>query len=173
MAKLKILEYPAEELTKSARKVGRNDMEFVTRLVHEMKDAMIEGNGVGLAANQVGELVRVIVVRDIEMDEVNYYINPTIVDGRGEEMDEEGCLSFPGLCGLVPRYEAITVKFQDLGLNTYRVELEGIHARILQHEIDHLNGLTIRDRTTVELYHRKDDEAEEPPQRRRRRAMLN
>ncbi len=65
------------------------------------------------------------------------------------------------------------MKFQDLGLNTYRVELEGIHARILQHEIDHLNGLTIRDRTTVELYRRKDEEDEEPPQRRRRRAMLN
>ncbi len=173
MAKRKILEYPAEALCKSARKVGRNDIEFVTKLVHEMKEAMIDENGVGLAANQVGELLRVIVVRDIEMDEVNYYINPTIVDGRGEEMDEEGCLSFPGLCGLVPRYEAITVKFQDLEMNTYRVELEGIHARILQHEIDHLNGLTIRDRTTVELYHRKDDEDEVPPQRRRRRAMLN
>jgi peptide deformylase len=88
-------------------------------------------------------------------------------------MDEEGCLSFPGLCGLIPRYEAVTVKFQDLELNTYRVELEGLPARVVQHEIDHLNGITIRDRTTVELYHRKDDEDEEPPQRRRRRAMLN
>jgi peptide deformylase len=173
MASLKIIGYPAEELKKSCRKVGRGDIERARQLVRDMQDAMKADNGVGLAANQVGELLRIIVVLDLETDEINYYINPTIVDGRGEEMDEEGCLSFPGLCGLIPRYEAVTVKFQDLELNTYRVELEGLPARVVQHEIDHLNGITIRDRTTVELYHRKDDEDEEPPQRRRRRAMLN
>jgi peptide deformylase len=175
MATLKILGYPAEELKKSCRKVGRADIARARELVRDMQDTMKSDNGVGLAANQVGELLRIIVVLDIETDEINYYVNPTIVDGRGEEMDEEGCLSFPGLCGLVARYEAISVKFQDLDLNTYRVELEGVAARVVQHEIDHLNGITIRDRSSVELYHRKDEDEEEenPKPRRRRRPVIN
>ena len=165
-----IVEYPAEVLAQSARRVGRKDLPHVRQLIEEMTEAMLAGGGVGLAANQVGELVRVILVRDLDEDAVHYYLNPTIVEGRGDEMGEEGCLSFPGLAGLIPRYEAVTVKFQDLELNTYRLELEGLAARILQHEIDHLNGITIRDRSTVELYRREEeaDEAERTPASRRR-----
>lgn len=152
----KIREYPDEILAKPARKVGRKDVEDVRQLVEDMVDTMDEFGGVGLAANQVGESLRVILVRDLEHDETHYYINPTISAGQGEELDEEGCLSFPELVGLIPRYEKVTVKFQDLELNTYKLELEGLDARIVQHEVDHLNGVTIRDRSTVDLYRKKD-----------------
>lgn len=152
----KIREYPDEVLTEPARKVGRKDLESVRQLIEDMADTMDEFGGVGLAANQVGESLRVILARDLEHDETHYYLNPTITRGQGEELDEEGCLSFPELVGLIPRYEKVTVKFQDLELNTYKLELEGLDARIVQHEVDHLNGVTIRDRSTVDLYHKKD-----------------
>ena len=158
MSLIGIVTYPAEVLSKTARKVGRGDIEHVRKLVSDMAETMIEGDGIGLAANQVDELLRVIVVRDLEADEVHYYLNPTITKGHGEELGEEGCLSFPGLAGLIPRFEQVTVKFQDLDLNTYKLELEGLDARIVQHEVDHLNGITIKDRSTVELYRKKTED---------------
>ncbi len=173
MANLGIVTNPAKMLAQSARKVARSDIARDRQLVEDMTETMLEGGGLGLAANQVGELLRVVVVRDLESDEVNYYLNPTITEGHGEEISEEGCLSFPGLAGLVPRFESVTAKFQDLDLNTYKVELEGLPARTLQHEIDHLNGITIKDRSTVELYHPQDEEEESPRLRRRRRAVIN
>ncbi len=150
--------YPDEILTRQARKVGRKDLEAVRQLVDDMADTMNEYGGVGLAANQVGEALRVILVLDLENGEPHYYLNPTISNGQGEELDEEGCLSFPELVGLIPRYEKVTVKFQDLDLNTYKLELEGLDARIVQHEVDHLNGITIKDRSTVELYRKKTED---------------
>lgn len=173
MSLIEIVTYPAEVLTKTARKVGRGDIERVRKLVHDMAETMIEGEGIGLAANQVDELLRVIVVRDLEADEVHYYLNPTITKGHGEELGEEGCLSFPGLAGLIPRYEQVTVKFQDLDLKIYKIELEGLPARTVQHEIDHLNGITIKDRSTVELYHREEEEDEESRRPGKRHAVLN
>ncbi len=172
MSLMEIVTYPAEVLTKTARKVGRGDIERVRKLVNDMAETMIEGEGIGLAANQVDELLRVIVVRDLEANEVHYYLNPTITKGQGEALGEEGCLSFPGLAGLIPRYETVTVKFQDLDLKSYRVELEGLAARTVQHEIDHLNGITIKDRSTVELYHRREEE-EEAERPSKRHAVLN
>lgn len=173
MSLVEIVTYPAEVLTKTARKVGRGDLERVRKLVHDMAETMVEGGGIGLAANQVDELLRVIVIRDLESDEVHYFINPTIAKGQGEELGEEGCLSFPGMAGLIPRFEQVTVKFQDLDLKTYKIELEGLPARAVQHEIDHLNGITIKDRSTVELYHREEEEDEESERPSRRHAVLN
>jgi len=173
MSLIEIVTYPAEVLTKTARKVGRGDLSRVRKLVQDMAETMVDGEGIGLAANQVDELLRVVVIRDLEADEIHYFINPTIASGQGEEIAEEGCLSFPGLAGLIPRYETVTVKFQDLDLKTYKVELEGLPARAVQHEIDHLNGITIKDRSTVELYHRKEEEEDESERPRRRYAVLN
>jgi len=173
MSLSEIVTYPAEVLNKTARKVGRGDIERVRKLVNDMAETMIEGGGVGLAANQVDKLLRVIVIRDLENDEIHYFINPTIANGRGEELGEEGCLSFPGLAGLIPRYEQVTVKFQDLDLKTYKVELEGLPARAVQHEIDHLNGITIKDRSTVELYHREEEKEDESERPGKRHAVLN
>ena len=173
MSLIEIVSHPAEVLTKTARKVGRGDIEHARKLVTDMAETMVEGGGIGLAANQVGELMRVIVIRDLEADEIHYFINPTIGSGHGEEIAEEGCLSFPGLAGLIPRYEKVTVKFQDLDLKTYKVELEGLPARAVQHEIDHLNGITIKDRSTVELYHREEDEDDKSERPSRRHAVIN
>jgi peptide deformylase len=172
MAILEIVTYPAEVLNQTARKVGRRDLEHARKLVRDMTETMLADGGIGLAANQVDQPLRIIVVRDLETDEINYYLNPSIVKGQGEEIDEEGCLSFPGMAGLIPRYETVAVKFQDLDLKSYKIELEGLAARTVQHEIDHLNGITIEDRSTVELYHRKEEE-EETERPGKRHAVLN
>ncbi len=110
---------------------------------------MYEGEGVGLAAPQVGILKRMFVmdVRD-EESEPRAIVNPVVVEEEGRERDEEGCLSLPGLTGMVERPERITMEGQDLDGGHIRIEASGLEARCIQHEIDHLNGVLIIDRVS-------------------------
>lgn len=123
--------------------------ETLQRLTEDMLITMREREGVGLAANQVGRLRRVLVAA-VEEDEYAV-VNPKIEASSGEtELLAEGCLSIPGIHVDVERPAAVTVSGQDLSGKPIRLEAEGLLARILQHEIDHLNGVLILDRTDRE-----------------------
>ena len=119
------------------------------RLTEEMLVTMREREGVGLAANQVGRLRRVLVA-GIEEDEY-VLVNP-VIEARSDETEvlAEGCLSIPGIQVDVERPMAVTVSGQDAAGEEIRFEAEGLLARVLQHEIDHLDGVLILDRTDWE-----------------------
>ncbi len=119
------------------------------RLTEEMLVTMREREGVGLAANQVGRLRRVLVA-GIEEDEY-VLINP-VIEARSDETEvlPEGCLSIPGILVDVERPVAVTVSGQDEAGKEIRFEAEGLLARVFQHEIDHLDGVLILDRTDRE-----------------------
>lgn len=117
-----------------------------------MLDVMDRGEGVGLAANQVGVLSRVVVWRHPDDEEERYiYVNPEIVE-RSDTCNDasEGCLSVPDATMEVSRADEVMVEAQDLQGQPIRVHLTGMLARIVQHEIDHLDGYLILDRTSPE-----------------------
>lgn len=119
------------------------------KLVDRMIKIMHLADGVGLAAPQIGILRRVIV---FQLDGVEHVLLNPEVTWRSEAMikDAEGCLSLASLATEVERAEKVSVEGEDMEGNHIKMDLEGMHARILQHEIDHLNGLMIIDRTSRE-----------------------
>ena len=121
------------------------------KLVEVMMDVMDRGDGVGLAANQIGVLSRVMVWRHPESEERYVFVNPQIVE-KSEACctESEGCLSVPGTTMPVSRAEEVVVEAQGLKGEPIRAELAGLLARIAQHEIDHLDGHLILDRTSPE-----------------------
>lgn len=110
-----------------------------TELVKSMTRIMFENNGIGLAAPQVGVSKRLFIMGN--SDKLFVCINPYIVVGEGEERDIEGCLSFPNLWLRVLRKQRITVKYQTMTGETVEQVLEGLIARVFQHELDHLDGI--------------------------------
>jgi len=145
------MEHPV--LRQKAKKV-RTFGPPLQRLVDDMLETMRAAPGIGLAANQIGVLQRVIVVElpreegeDSRSDKVYAVINPKIVKASREQAEmEEGCLSVPGLVGDVWRAVEITVKGQDVKGKPIRIKARDLLARVLQHEIDHLNGILFIDR---------------------------
>lgn len=124
------------------QKVCRPVTEFNARLhtlVDDMKETLIDSEGVGLAAPQVGILRRVCVVMN-EDDEIIELINPEIVSAEGEQTGLEGCLSVPGKFGIVTRPNVVRVRAQDRDGNFFEVEDEGLTARCFCHELEHLDG---------------------------------
>lgn len=150
----------------SLRKVCRPYTEFGSRLhdlLDDMKDTLIEENGVGLAAPQVGILRRACIVLEtnVEDGEEEYMIeliNPEIIFTDGEQEGGEGCLSFPGKYGIVKRPEHVIVKAQDRYGESFTVEGYGLTARAFCHEIDHLNGIVYMDRAERMLSEEELDE---------------
>lgn len=121
----------------------------LTRLADDMLETMRAYEGVGLAANQVGRLKRILVAA-LEDEEI-VLVNPVIEDKSEElEKDTEGCLSIPEIQVEVERPVAVTVSGQDLTGDPVRIEARDLLARIMQHEIDHLEGVLILDRTDRE-----------------------
>jgi peptide deformylase len=108
------------------------------RLLDDMLVTMRDAPGVGLAANQVGVGLQVAVI-EIE-GRITELVNPQVVKSSGEQVDWEGCLSIPGFVAEVTRAAKVTVKAKDRHGREFRVKGEGLFARALQHEIDHLNG---------------------------------
>ena len=114
-------------------------------LLDDMRETLIESNGVGLAAPQVGVLRRAVLVLEtnVEKEEDAYIIellNPEIIDAQGVQKGAEGCLSVPGVYGIVERPETVTVRAQDRYGETFEVTGHGLTARAFCHEIDHLEG---------------------------------
>ena len=125
-------------------------------LIEDLKDTMYEADGVGLAAPQVGVRKRVAVV-DVGEGPV-VLINPEVVSSEGEQTGNEGCLSVPGKCGVVTRPMKVVVKTRNLNFEWEEIEGEGLFARAMLHEMDHLDGIIYVDKVEGEI---EDIEAEE------------
>ncbi|AMP20524.1 peptide deformylase [endosymbiont 'TC1' of Trimyema compressum] len=145
MAIYQVLRIGDPFLKETAKEVTKFD-ERMNKLINNMKDTMRAHYGVGLAAPQIGISKRVIIVDDgnglIEV------INPEIVKCDGEAVGEEGCLSVPDRMGQVKRFTSVTVRGFDINGNSITIEAEDLLARILQHEIDHLNGILFIEKAT-------------------------
>lgn len=136
---LNIIKYPNQILRKKCEKIKEINEE-IKKFVQEMVETMETSNGVGLAASQVGILKRIIVIKFENNSKV--FINPEILKkSKEKEIMEEGCLSFPNLFLKIKRPKEIEIRALNLSGQEIKIKLEGLIARIFQHEIDHLNGI--------------------------------
>ena len=130
--------------TKEIKDLNNNDFK---KFIIDMSETMLDADGIGLAAPQVHLTHRMFIYRnpDLENDDkinISVLINPKIENITDETEDDwEGCLSIPGMTGLVKRYKQIKYSAIDINGNNIKGEVEGLHARIIQHEFDHLNGV--------------------------------
>ncbi len=160
--KCRIMHYPAEVLAKPAEPVEKID-DNIRRLVEKMTDIMLKSKGIGLAAPQVGVPLRLFIISlDGKKESVKVYINPTVTPisekaGTPLGSTDEGCLSVPGVFTKIRRYKKCTVTATGLDGNEFTGEAEGLFARVLQHEYDHIQGMTIADRmgSTAKIAHRR------------------
>ena len=129
-------------------------------LIDDMLRIMRRANGVGLAAPQVGILQRIIVIAP-EGTRPTALINPRIVKAEGEQIGQEGCLSIPGLYGDVKRYKYVEVEAFDRKGRELVFELEDMPARVVQHEIDHLDGILFIDKVLTETLHWTNPESDD------------
>ena len=140
MAKLEILHYPDKRLRKVAEPVDVVD-DSIRSLVDDMFETMYAAPGIGLAATQVDVHKRVIVMDlSVEKNEPQCFINPQITKSEGVEQTEEGCLSVPDIFETVERAERIVVKALDKDGKEFTLEVDGLLAVCIQHEMDHLQG---------------------------------
>ncbi|TFB08359.1 peptide deformylase [Candidatus Atribacteria bacterium MT.SAG.1] len=144
MAILKIKEYGEPILREKALPVKEITPEILN-LVKDMAETMYTDSGVGLAAPQVGVSKRIILV-DEEEDGLIVLINPVIIKSEGEVVAEEGCLSVPDIYSQVKRSSKVTVKALNENGDPIEITKEGLTARALQHEIDHIDGILFIDR---------------------------
>lgn len=152
MAVRLVRQYPDPALRTPARPVDEVD-DDVRRLAERMAEVMEQAHGVGLAAPQIGVLRRVLVYRLSAEDEARVIVNPTLSDLSDEtDVDTEGCLSLLGGELQVPVERSLRLVLEGLDGDgdEVRVEVEGFQARVLQHEVDHLDGVLIIDRASKE-----------------------
>ncbi len=147
MATRNILKYGDPTLKKISRTVLNFD-ERLAQTLDDMRDTMYEAEGCGLAAPQIGVLRRYCII-DVG-DGVIELVNPVIIEKQGEQYESEGCLSVPGNYKTTKRPMKVTVRAQDRHGNKIIVEGEGLKARALCHEIDHLDGILFLDRAIKE-----------------------
>lgn len=141
MSMLAIKKYPDPVLRKKNGKVEKMTPEL-KKLIADMTETMQKADGVGLAAPQIGVSKQIIIVRTEEGPSV--FFNPKIIKkGKKSYIEEEGCLSLPGIVLKIKRAEKIELEALNDKLEKIRISAEGILARIFQHEIDHLNGILI------------------------------
>ena len=148
MAILDIVKYPNEILQTSLNNITNIDGELLNDL-DNMAETMYKSNGIGLAANQVNINKRIITIdteQILNKSNLYYLINPVITETHGETIYNEGCLSFPGLEVNVKRAKQICVKSLDINENEIELEASGLFAICIQHEIDHINGITFLDK---------------------------
>ena len=138
MAIRKIVVQGDDVLTKVCKPVTKFDQKL-RDLLDDLADTLVQANGAGLAAPQVGILRRAVVVSDDE-DKILELVNPEIVETSGEQYGPEGCLSVPGKFGMVRRPNVVRVRAQDRDGNWFEAEGEGLMARAFCHELEHLDG---------------------------------
>jgi len=147
MAKLPIVHYPTPTLKQPSRDLTLKEIRSAetAALIRDMEETMHLANGIGIAAPQVGKNIRLALV-DTRHGPI-VLANPRIIRGSVRKINgEEGCLSVPGVFGEVKRYRAITVHYLDDHGEVHDERVEGMLARVFQHEIDHLNGTLFIDR---------------------------
>ena len=157
----KIYKYPEPVLRQETKKIDTFD-NGLTQLVEDMAETMYDAPGIGLAAPQIGKSIKLIVVdTGGDKDGERKYmplINPEIIAHEGFQVDEEGCLSVPELTANVKRFLRVTVAYQDLQGQAHELSTENRFAVVLQHEIDHLNGILFIDHLSTlkrNLYKKK------------------
>ena len=148
---LQIIQFPHPTLRRVAKPLRRVDADL-HRLVREMFDLMYEHRGIGLAATQVDLPYRLFIINlesdPAKRDQEFVFINPVLSNRKGMAEAEEGCLSLPTLYADVKRPERVTVNAYTLGGQELNMELSGLFARAVQHEVDHLDGILFIDRLT-------------------------
>jgi len=142
---LEIVKYGDPILAQIAKEVSKFDYELEKR-IFEMHEAMIRDHGIGLAAPQVGDPRRIFIV-GIEDEPLRVFINPRI-NAMSEQTSEyeEGCLSFPGLYFTVVRPSAVEIEAFDVSGKKFKLNADGLLARVIQHEFDHLDGILFIER---------------------------
>ncbi len=147
-SELKIIQYPHPTLRHKSKPVTRVD-EQLRAVIKQMFPLMYEANGIGLAANQVDLPLRVFVINlaaDPDEGEEYVFINPVISKQKGSDEKEEGCLSMPGVNAHVRRPETVHIEAYNLDGQLFEADLDGLFARAVQHELDHLDGVLFTDR---------------------------
>ena len=159
---LELTHYPADILKKSAAPVEEiNDS--IVELIDKMTDIMFANHGCGLAAPQAGVALRLFIIsmpavrnpgltpdpNDLGSDSVKVFINPTVTGIGKIEANDEGCLSVPNICTKIRRHSQCKVTATGLDGKEFTEEADGLYARVLQHEYDHINGMIIVDRMTA------------------------
>ncbi len=150
---LKIIEYPNKKLREKSKKVEKFNADL-HELLNAMNPIMINTNGIGLAAIQVGiaKAILVLNIPDEDGEQVSEnlieMINPIITNQKGETTYQEGCLSVPSFYEDINRFESISVNYQDRDGNTQYLEADGLLSIAIQHEYDHLNGILFIDKLT-------------------------
>jgi peptide deformylase len=148
MATREILKYPDPRL----REVGAPVAEVtpaIQALVDDLAETMYASGGCGLAATQVGEIVRIFVVDcagEDEPSDLKVFINPEIIEADGQQVWNEGCLSFPGVSEEIKRAEHVRARALDRSGKPFELEADGLLAVAIQHELDHLNGVLMIDK---------------------------
>lgn len=148
---MEIVIYPHPALRHKSKPVKRVDS-HLRQIVQQMFDLMYEANGVGLAANQINLPLRLFVVNlqgNREEGEELVFINPVISRAKNTDEGEEGCLSLPGVYGKVIRPRQVRVNAYNLAGEEYEADVDGMFARVVQHELDHLDGVLFPDRMTT------------------------
>lgn len=143
---LKVRKYGDPVLRKKAEPVTAITDEIKT-IAQDMIDTMLDENGLGLAAPQVGFSLRMVALdAGPEKGHPFVILNPEILESSGKSVREEGCLSFPGIYGKIERPEKVKLKAMDMDGKVFERDLDGLEARAAQHELDHLNGKLFIDR---------------------------
>ncbi len=150
MAIRNIRELGDEILRKNCREV-KEVTPRIRELIQDMYETMYEAQGVGLAAPQVGILKRIVVI-DVDGEHPYTMINPRILESRDTQTGSEGCLSVPGKVGIVTRPGYVKAEAWNENMERYEVEGEGLLARAICHELDHLDGVMYVDKVEGELY---------------------
>ncbi len=146
------------------RAVSHPIKKFDTRLqmiVRDMGETMYGADGIGLAAPQIGLMRRLIVIDVYDDHGLRVFVNPEIIKSEGEVAMAEGCLSVPGRRGCVTRPEKVSVRYQDMKGKFHELDADGLLARALQHEIDHLNGVLYVDIMDYEVFEEDEEKQEQ------------
>ena len=144
--KCRLTHYPADVLAGQASSIEKID-DNIRQLIVKMTDLMLKNKGVGLAAPQIGLSMRLFIISlSGTREAVRVYINPTVTPIGELDAVEEGCLSVPGIYTKIRRYKKCKVTATNLDGNEFTEEADGLYARALQHENDHINGITIVNR---------------------------
>lgn len=142
---LPLVFHPNPGLRQRAHEIPFTSIKEYSSLASDMSETMIVDRGIGLAAPQIGENIRLIIVSTKAGSQVMF--NPEIVKkSLRQEWGEEGCLSIPGVFGSVKRYKTLECKFYDVEGTQQTVKAQGLLARVIQHEIDHLDGILFIDK---------------------------
>tara|TARA_B100001971_G_scaffold198654_1_gene208515 strand:- start:170 stop:640 length:471 start_codon:yes stop_codon:yes gene_type:complete len=148
--KLPLITYPTKSLQQKSTRV--DDVSSVQELCSDMIETMLAEKGIGLAAVQIGKNIRLAIINkdaDESLDDHLIIINPKIFSASKEmTKEEEGCLSIPGVEGIVPRHKKIKMRYLDKDGNEQKIKATNIFARVVQHEIDHINGILLIARAT-------------------------